>query len=132
MIALKIFLYAMLMIPAVWRASNMILYEDGPYDIFRNLRKKFSAGEFSKENPDPEKMTEKEVLEFMWTSNTHPLFTPLLSCFWCLSMWVSFVLAIPLSSLLYTENMVGTIAAIVIVALSGSAGAIWIEENTEG
>lgn len=62
---------------AVWRISNMLVNEDGPWMIFEHLR--LRAGLLPPEYPDSPRETDP------------PGEMPgsLLSCLWCMSVWVA-------------------------------------------
>lgn len=117
---------------ATWRIVNMVQYEDGPYYIFRNLRKKYLVGEFSRDNPDISRMSDQEIAEFMTQGlNENKLLTPLLNCFWCTSVWVSFVIAIGMLfwSILDGKDLASRSLTYFALGFAGSAGAIWLEET---
>jgi hypothetical protein len=61
---------------AVWRVSNMVLFETGPWFVFTRLRS--WLGVHHDEDGIPEAWPVGSVLE----------------CLWCFSVWVALVLAI--------------------------------------
>lgn len=65
---LQIFLSAL----AVWRISNIIIYEDGPFFVFKKLRFWIGAEDFFGE-PTEEPNTIQKLFQ----------------CIWCLSIYVS-------------------------------------------
>jgi hypothetical protein len=84
---------------SVWRVSSLLLYEDGPGEVFARVRTRAGAdtpGEIS-------------GLAQLW------------SCMWCMSMWV----AILLSPLLILGHAGDGIMAV----LSASAVAIFVHER---
>lgn len=82
---------------AVWRITHMIIKENGLFDIFTKF-KSFLLSKFKRKD-----------------GGIVQLFT----CFWCLSMWISALFAIPL-----THNLV----EFTTVTLALSAVAIFIEK----
>jgi len=50
---------------ATWRISHMLVWEDGPFDLFEKTRNRFDEGFF---------------------------FDRLFACVWCLSVWVGAIL----------------------------------------
>ena len=88
---------------AVWRISSLLVREDGPFDAFLKLRTK--AGIQFDEYSNP-KVTS------VWAG--------ILSCIWCCSVWVSFVIAFlnkPVNIFDYFQK-----------ALALSTGAIIVDE----
>ena len=93
----------LLAVLAVWRLTHLLSKEDGPWDMILNLRRSLSAGFFGK----------------------------LLSCFYCLSIWI----AIPFVFFLDgtgIEKVVAWLAlsgaAILLERMTGAAMDIRIEE----
>lgn len=70
---------------AAWRIAHILLYEEGPGNIFVNFRWRFGIYEevdkdgFRKQVADPEKAN---------------FFTDLISCLYCASVWVGILIAI--------------------------------------
>lgn len=57
---------------ATWRITHLLLYENGPFTIFRKLRERFGVV-YAEEGSS-------EVVSFKYEITTCP---------WCLSMWVA-------------------------------------------
>lgn len=76
---------------AAWRLSSLILREKGPWDMFVHLRTILGSTELG---------------------------AGVLSCLWCLSVWVGLLLA-PLALWQY--------GWLILMPLSLSAGAIWLD-----
>jgi len=80
---------------ATWRISSLLVVEDGPWRIFRSIRKAVYAGEFSLARIDGERLTEEEAAQVMLSAGLgEGFFSGLLSCMWCTSMWVAAAIVI--------------------------------------
>lgn len=79
---------------AVGRMTSIITSESGPWDVFRNLRKRLRAGEFQSDNPDFDEFTEAEM-EWWLSVDKVPVqgfFSKLISCPLCTSVWVGAII----------------------------------------
>ena len=70
---------------ANWRISNMVQYEDGPFDIFIKFRNLIGLTKVE-DLPLNEQLLYPED-EFVHDGN---FFAKLVECIWCLSIWVGF------------------------------------------
>lgn len=68
---LDILIAIVLMAPACWRISNLIVNEDGPWFVFDNIRRMVEAKEYN-DNPPPDRRWYIGIFE----------------CVWCCSVWV--------------------------------------------
>lgn len=64
---------------AVYRLSMFMVYDDGPFDVFQRLRE--SIGILYYDNGEP-------------IEGEYKGWAKLLSCLWCVSVWLGFLLAI--------------------------------------
>lgn len=71
-----------------WRISNLIQYEDGPFDIFTKFRELIGLTKVE-DLPLNEQLLYPND-EFVHDGN---FFAKLLECIWCLSVWVGFGLS---------------------------------------
>lgn len=59
---------------AVWRLSSLLVVEDGPFDIFAQVRSRVGV---------------------KYDEMSHPygtnVLSKMLSCIWCVSIWISFI-----------------------------------------
>lgn len=80
---------ALLISVANWRISNMIQYEDGPFDIFVKFRNLIGLTKV-------EDLPLNEQLLYPNDEFVHDgsFFAKLVECIWCLSVWVGFVLSL--------------------------------------
>lgn len=107
---------------AVWRISYMLVEEDGPWAVFRLLRKRLRAGEFGGPTMDATRLNETEVAQAMMAAGSkRPMLGDLLSCVYCTSVWVA--LLSMAAYLLWSPTLW------VFTALALSAGAIIIQEG---
>lgn len=74
---------------ANWRISNMVQYEDGPFDIFIKFRNLIGLTKVE-DLPLNEQLLYPED-EFVHDGN---FFAKLVECIWCLSIWVGFGLSL--------------------------------------
>jgi len=89
---------------ACWRLTSLLVYEDGPGDLFKRIRNlKWPA--------DP---------DFAWIGGSTPLLHSLLDCFWCTSLWA----AAPLAALAWWPD--GRL--MILGWLAVSTGAILVDE----
>lgn len=72
---------------AVWRASVAIWYEDGPFDLYKDIRG------YIEKRGTPKAVNRDGELAF-----THNYFwegiLSQLACFWCMTFWVSLPIAV--------------------------------------
>ena len=85
---------------AVWRLAHLIVYEDGPADIFWRIRKAVGA-------------EDEGSLSNLAKG---------LTCIWCVSMWVAIVL-------IALRLLIPKLAPLLVLPLALSAGAIIIHET---
>ena len=70
--------------------SYMLVWEDGPFFVFRRLRRRLRANEFGGDTLNAELITQEELDEAMQNSDEpRGLLGELLSCVWCTSVWVA-------------------------------------------
>lgn len=70
--------------------SHMLVWEDGPFFVFRRLRRRLRANEFGGDTLDAELITQEELDEAMrGIGKPRSLLGELLSCVWCTSVWVA-------------------------------------------
>ena len=102
-------LEALILSAAVWRISYMLVWEDGPFDIFERLRTKAGIG-YDMEG-------ERGILARLplWRTTVAKLFL----CVYCMSMWWAFGFAI-----LYYIQPFTAVALAVPFALSTGAIAL--------
>lgn len=62
---------------ATWRVSHILLRENGPFRVFRNLREALGVRYYDEDG--------HEIAEFKYEITT---------CIWCLSVWVAGALAV--------------------------------------
>ena len=93
-----------------WRLSALLSYENGPFRVFRKLRK--VAGIEYYDNGD---QVEKEYTGF----------ASLFACVWCLSFWIGVFIAVMFRQL-------PTITIYFSLPFALSAGAIVVERITNG
>jgi hypothetical protein len=89
---------------ATWRISSLLVNEAGPFDIFVKIREVFGI-----------KHKDKIPYEYPET-----FFTQLLSCVWCVSIWVAMVV-----TLLWLS--IPVVAFVLSLPFAISAGAIIID-----
>lgn len=99
---------------ATWRLTSLLHYEDGPYQIFEKLRR--WAGAFQ-ENAHEGRLA--------LTSLCKSFLGGLLSCFWCLSVWMAGGVVI---LLLLFEPVPRWFAYWLLYVLACSTGAILLDE----
>lgn len=116
--------YLVVLALATWRLSSLLVEEDGPFGVFRSLRAFAGAGEFSQHGLDATRLTPQEVERVMMRAGRPESFLAgLLSCVWCISVWVGafwVILAVFLPAF--------TFYAALVFALS--AAAIFLQEST--
>lgn len=93
---------------ATWRLTALLHYEDGPKGIFEKLRQRVRAFE------------EKDGKPVTFLGG-------LISCFWCLSVWVAMGLSI-VSIVLDITAKDNLLLRVVLYTLAYSAGAIIVDE----
>lgn len=103
---------------ATGRLSYMILYEDGPFDVFRSIRHFFHTQEFGP-NGDYELLRTEEVNGVLSGDMSQNIVGRALDCYYCTSVWIA--------ALCYVTLLVG--ADFLLWVLSASAIAIVWEEN---
>ena len=80
---------------ATWRLSSLLVVEDGPWRVFRRIRRWARAGEWSQKGMDGNRLCPAEVQEVMMNAGrSEGFFSGLLSCIWCTSVWVAAGLAL--------------------------------------
>lgn len=116
--------YLVVLALATWRLSSLLVEEDGPFGVFRSLRAFAGAGEFSQHGLDATRLTPQEIEKVMMRAGRPESFLAgLLSCVWCISVWVGAFWVI-LTAFLPTF----TFYAALVFALS--AAAIFLQEST--
>ena len=116
--------YLVVLALATWRLSSLLVLEDGPFGIFRRLRRFVGAGEFSPAGLDAERLTQQEVEAVMMSAGRPESFLAgLLSCVWCTSVWVgAFWVVMTLAA--------PTVTFYVALVFALSAAAIFLQEST--
>ena len=115
--------YLVVLALATWRLSSLLVEEDGPFNIFRSLRARVGAGEFSQHGMDATKLTAQELEKVMMRAGRPESFLAgLLSCIWCTSVWVGVALA----SAAFLMPVVTFYIALVFAL---SAAAIFLQES---
>lgn len=94
---------------ATWRVSSLLVAETGPFDMFLKLRE--AVGITHDEDKKVAVIPERFLPQ-------------LLSCMWCTSVWVGFLLTI-------FHNILPYISAWIVFPLALSAGAIAVERILE-
>lgn len=80
---------------ATWRVSSLLVNEDGPWRVFRRMRRLARAGEWSQAGLDAGRLSSDEVeWVMMQAGRPEGFFSGLLSCIWCVSVWVSALVVI--------------------------------------
>lgn len=83
-------LVLLLLALATWRLSSLLVSEDGPWRMFRRIRRWARAGEWSQKGMDGNRLCPAEVQEVMMNAGRpEGFFSGLLSCIWCTSVWVA-------------------------------------------
>jgi len=99
---------------ATWRLSCLLLYEEGPFDIFTKIRTLMGIYEELDEEGNSSRYIEKKTF-----------FTDLFSCMYCLSIWVGLSFSILYYIFPQTAIYIATPFAI-------SAGAVLIDNLSDG
>jgi hypothetical protein len=96
---------------STWRMSSMVRDESGPYDMFGKLRESIGLIEIYDNG-------ERELI------SNGTLLADIVSCFWCLSVWIGGIIA-------FLAVILGLISwqEFLYYALASSATAILIEEK---
>jgi len=102
MIPLEFVVYCL----ATWRISSLLVNEAGPFDVFLKIRGVFGI-----------KHSEKVPYEYPDT-----FFAGLLSCVWCVSIWVGIFVAL-------AWIFVPSVLFLVCLPFAFSAGAVIIERS---
>lgn len=100
------FLELIIMVLATWRLASMLVYEEGPFDIFLKIRSLF--GITHHEDGSVEKIPDNTLAK---------LFT----CIWCMTIWMG--------ALVY---LLWLVAPVLVWILGLSTGAIIIERVKGG
>ena len=106
----------LLLILATWRISCLLLYEEGPFDIFTRLRNLIGIYEELDSEGDTQQYIDPDKSNFL---------TALFSCLYCLSIWLGFGFAI----LYFTFP---NIAIYIATPFAISAGAVLIDNLSDG
>jgi len=96
----------LLLVLATWRLSSLLVFEDGPFEVFARLRRRVGI---IQDPVDPD------------TRMAQGFFAELLSCVWCASFWV----IIPMVALWWALP-----EAVAVLAIWG--GAVLIERWVDG
>jgi hypothetical protein len=91
---------------ATWRISSLLVNEAGPFDVFVKIREAFGI-----------KHNEKVPYEY-----PDAFFAQLLSCVWCVSVWVGIFMTL-------AWIFIPSVSFLVCLPLAFSAGAIIAERN---
>lgn len=100
---------------AIWRISVAIWYEDGPFDLYKSIRKEITRRGMPM--LQPEGMTHRPFWYAIWRQ---------FECFWCVSFWVSLPISIIIMLPWYWWTVLIPFALSGAVMLLGGAGrTIW-------
>jgi len=109
---------------STWRISAILYYEAGPFDLFKHIRKFFWRHSLPELIPaleltDEHSYKHNYIAEFIYEQ---------LSCFWCVSIWVSIIVTLIAVSNFWLALIPFALSGASIL-ISGGGRTIWRSGN---